>query len=249
MTYSSGLYSHATQSLDTAQTAKIDRVIELLDLRGGERVLEIGCGWGGFAERLLQKSDCSVTAVTLSAEQLDYARQRLDASVTNGRCELLHCDYRNVKGTFDRIVSIEMIEAVGEAYWPTYFAKLRDCLRPGGLAVLQVITIDGARFEDYRRRPDFIQKYIFPGGMLPTARIIERETDKAGLRLIGSEFFGDSYARTLDVWRNRFKNAWPRIKVHFDDRFERMWEYYLTYCQVGFESGDLDVGLFTLARA
>jgi len=249
MTYSSGLYTGAAQSLDDAQAAKLDRVLDLLDLRGGERVLEIGCGWGGFAERLLRKHDCNVTGVTLSAEQLEYARRRLDKDVAGGRCELLYRDYRDVDGTFDRIVSIEMMEAVGEAYWPTYFAKLRDSLRPGGTAVLQVITIDEARFENYRRRPDFIQKYIFPGGMLPTARIIEREAHKSGLQLTVSEFFGDGYARTLESWRCRFKNAWPRIKaLGFDDQFERMWEYYLAYCQVGFESRALNVGLFKLVR-
>ena len=155
-----------------------------------------------------------------------------------------------MRGTFDHIVSIEMLEAVGETYWPTYFEKLRNSLRPGGSAVLQVITIDDARFESYRRRPDFIQKYIFPGGMLPTTRIIEREISKAGLTLVASEFFGDSYARTLEQWRLRFRKAWPKIEaLGFDDRFKRTWEYYLAYCQVGFETEALNVGLYKVTRA
>ena len=152
-------------------------------------------------------------------------------------------------GTFDRIVSIEMLEAVGEAYWPTYFDRLRSLLRPGGIAVLQVITISEDRFESYRRRPDFMQKYIFPGGMLPTTRIIERETAEAELQLVSKEFFGDGYARTLANWGLRFQRAWPRIKaLGFDERFKRMWEYYLAYCQVGFDIRALDVGLYKLVR-
>jgi cyclopropane-fatty-acyl-phospholipid synthase len=143
-----------------------------------------------------------------------------------------------------------MYAAVGEAYWPTYFEKLHDRLRPGGIAVLQVITIDEARFENYRRRPDFIQKYIFPGGMLPTPEIIGREASKAGLHLVGNEFFGDGYARTLEEWRTRFQNAWPQIKaLGFDHRFKKMWDYYLAYCQVGFETRAITVGLYKFKRA
>src|SRR4051812_24441205 len=163
MTYSSGLFSSASQTLEEAQDAKLDRVIDMLDLSGGETVLEIGCGWGGLAERLMDRSDCVVTGVTLSSEQLAFAQRRLRNRARSGRCDLRLQDYRDTRGEFDRIVSIEMLEAVGEAYWPTYFKKLRHSLRPGGSAVLQVITIDDARFESYRRRPDFIQKYIFPG--------------------------------------------------------------------------------------
>ena len=212
-------------------------------------MLEIGCGWGGLAERLLEKHDSSVTGITLSAEQLAYAQRRLQASIAEGRCDLHLQDYRDVRGTFDRIVSIEMLEAVGEAYWPTYFDRLRSLLGPDGIAVLQVITISEDQFESYRRRPDFIQKYIFPGGMLPTTRIIERETTRAGLQLVSKEFFGEGYARTLGHWRLRFDRAWPRIKAFgFDERLKRMWDYYLAYCQVGFDIKALDVGVFRLVR-
>jgi cyclopropane-fatty-acyl-phospholipid synthase len=250
MTYSAGLFSSPGQSLEEAQDAKLDRVLGLLELAGGERVLEIGCGWGGLAERLLQKHDCTVTGITLSAEQLAYARHRLRDDIGTGRCDLRLQDYRDVHGTFDRIVSIEMLEAVGEAYWPTYFEKLRDHLRPGGIAVLQVITIGEDRFEKYRRMPDFIQKYIFPGGMLPTTQIIERETAKAGLQVVASEFFAEGYARTLEEWKRRFQEAWPAIEaLSFDERFKRMWDYYLAYCQTGFETRTIDVGFYKIARS
>lgn len=249
MSYSAAKYSPAETSLESAQTAKLDRVLDLLDSREGDRILEIGCGWGSFAERALEKHGFTVTGITLSTEQLEYARRRLAEAVAAGRCELRLQDYRDVVGTYDRIVSIEMLEAVGAAYWSTYFAKLRESLRPGGIAVLQVITIDEGRFERYRRRPDFIQKHIFPGGMLPTKKIIERETVKAGLVPVTREFFGRDYARTLEQWNVRFQGAWTEIcKLGYDERFKRMWEYYFAYCQVGFEIGALDVGLYKISR-
>lgn len=245
MSYSSGLYASTSLTLEEAQDAKLDRVLALLDLPEGARVLEIGCGWGSLAERMLERHDCALTGLTLSAKQLAFAHRRLADRGLIARSNLRLQDYRDVRGTFDRIVSIEMLEAVGEAYWPMYFATLRDRLRTGGLAVLQVITIDDARFELYRRRPDFIQKYIFPGGMLPTPRIIEREAAKAGLRLVASEFFGESYARTIEDWQSRFQKAWSQIEgLDFDQRFKRTWEYYLAYCQAGFETGALNVGLY-----
>ena len=249
MSYSAGMFSSVDATLEQAQNIKLDRVLDLLELAGGEKVLEIGCGWGALAERLVQKR-CNLTGITLSTEQLVYSQQRLSGQSLAVHCDLRLQDYRDVRGGFDRIVSIEMLEAVGEAYWPTYFEKLHDRLRPGGIAVLQVITIDVARFENYRRRPDFIQKYIFPGGMLPTPQIIEREASKAALHLVGNEFFGNGYARTLEEWRTRFQDAWPQIEaLGFDQRFKRMWEYYLAYCQVGFESGAITVGLYKFKRA
>lgn len=250
MMYSSGLYCAKHSTLPDAQEAKLARVAELLDLTGGERVLEIGCGWGGLAERLAERHGCRVTGLTLSSEQLDYARERIARSPAHAQVEFLLQDYRDVDGTFDRIVSIEMLEAVGEAYWSLYFKKLRSCLRPGGVAVLQVITIDKQHFEDYRRRPDFIQRYIFPGGMLPTAEIINSHAEAAGLRLSASECFGDSYARTLGDWSANFRQAWPAIRMMgFDERFRRMWDYYLAYCQAGFEAGTIDVGLYKIVHA
>lgn len=247
MTYSSAIYSSQAETLEQAQQNKLDRIADLLGLDGGEALLEIGCGWGGLAQHLIERAGCHVTGLTLSSEQLDYARRRLAARGLSDRADLRLQDYRDCSGSYDRIVSIEMLEAVGEAYWPTYFASLRQRLKPGGIAVLQVITIDQSRFESYRRRPEFIQRYIFPGGMLPTTQILEQEIARSGLRLTSSEHFGSSYARTLAEWHRRFLEAWPAIKaLGFDDRFKRMWEYYLAYCRLGFEIGALDVGLYRI---
>jgi cyclopropane-fatty-acyl-phospholipid synthase len=250
MTYSSAIYSSPDQTLEDAQRCKLDRVIDMVGLGDGERVLEIGCGWGGLAERMIERADCHVTGLTLSTEQLAYAQSRLAERGRAGKADLRLQDYRDTGGTYDRIVSVEMLEAVGETYWPVFFETLRQRLNPQGASVLQVITIDQSRFESYRRRPEFIQRYIFPGGMLPTKEILEQLVAKAGLRLVSTEFFGDSYARTLAEWHRRFLKAWPTIEaLGFDLRFKRMWEYYLAYCRLGFEIGVLDVGLYRIERA
>jgi cyclopropane-fatty-acyl-phospholipid synthase len=247
MNYSSALYDNC-DTLERAQAAKLDRAAALLELSGGEKVLEIGCGWGALAERLVRHYGASVFGITLSSEQLAYAQTRLASDVARGRADLRLQDYRDVTGRFDRIASIEMIEAVGERYWPSYFGKIRDCLAGGGVALLQAITIDERRFAAYRKCPDFIQRCIFPGGVLPTFSIIEREAARAGLKLVHHESFGDSYVRTLREWRDRFLRAWPKIEpLGFNERFRRMWEYYLTYCEVGFRAGAIDVGFFKLA--
>jgi len=241
MNYSSALYA-AEDTLEQAQERKLDRIAGLLALAGGERVLEIGCGWGSLAERLIRRHSASVVGVTLSGAQFDYARARLAGEA---KADLRLLDYRDVSGSFDRIVSVEMIEAVGESYWPVYFPKLRACLKRGGIAVVQAITIDESRFSAYRQRPDFIQRHIFPGGMLPTKAIIGREAARAGLRVESHEGFGDSYAVTLREWRSRFLQNWPSIKLMgFDERFRRMWDYYLVYCETGFRMRAVDVGLF-----
>jgi cyclopropane-fatty-acyl-phospholipid synthase len=249
MNYSSAVYRHPDATLEEAQAAKLEKVVGLLDLSGGERILEIGCGWGALMERLAADPACRLTGLTLSAEQHTFARHRLQDSVNNKRAELRMQDYRDVTGSFDRIVSIEMLEAVGEKYWPVYFDTLRQRLKPGGKAVLQVITIDARCYPAYRARPDFIQTYIFPGGMLPTREIIRNQIQGAGLRLLHEETFGQSYARTLADWRVRFNTAWPQlVALGFDERFRRLWNYYLVYCEVGFEAGTLDVGLYQLER-
>lgn len=247
MSYSSGIYADPDQSLESAQTAKQQRAITLMDTHPGQRVLEIGCGWGGLAEQLVQAAGCHVTGVTLSPAQLAYATDRL---APQQNTDLRLQDYRDVTGTFDRIVSIEMMEAVGEAYWPSYFATLRDRLTPGGRAVIQAITIAEDKFEGYRRCTDFIQQYIFPGGMLPTISEIRNQTEKAGMALRSMETFGLNYARTLADWRKRFHAAWPEIqRLGFDDRFRRMWDYYLAYCEGGFRAGTINVGLYVLEKA
>jgi len=245
MQYSSALFSTPDQSIESAQETKLDRVIELLDIDGGERVLEIGCGWGALMERLLPQ--CEVTGITLSAEQLRYARERIGDDGASDDTRVRLQDYRDTQKTYDRIVSIEMIEAVGESYWPVYFAKLRSALVVGGSVLLQAITIAEDRYAKYRKQPDFIQQYIFPGGVLPTVDIIRREAARAGLELVVHQPFGRSYARTLEIWRQQFAEAWPAIeRLGFDASFKRMWEYYLCYCEVGFRNKVIDVGFYKL---
>lgn len=247
MLYSSGIYTSPATTLEEAQATKLQRILTLLELPPNADVLEIGCGWGALAQTLGHAvPHGQVTGVTLSTQQLQHARQRIAADGLDGRVSLRLQDYRDVDGQFDRIVSIEMLEAVGERYWPLYFDTLRQRLRPGGTAVVQVITIAEDAFPRYRREPDFIQRFIFPGGMLPTVQILRTEAERAGLSLRGAESFGPSYARTLTDWRTRFLQAWPRIEAQgFDDAFRHLWLYYLSYCEAGFRTGRVDVGLYT----
>jgi cyclopropane-fatty-acyl-phospholipid synthase len=217
----------------------------MLDVRPGDRVLEIGCGWGAFAVQLATEHDCHVTAITLSEEQLRWSRQRVAELGLEDKIDVRLQDYRDVSGTFDRIASIEMFEAVGEAYWPAFMDKLRELLGSTGRAALQVITIDDDRFERYRRGADFIQRYVFPGGMLPSPKVFGEQSQLAGLKVADSTFFGASYAQTLSIWNERFQAAWEDIEqLGFSQRFKRLWEFYLAYCEAGFRAGAIDVGHF-----
>lgn len=247
MSYSSALFTSPQLSLEQAQDVKLDRIVSLLEIEGGESVLEIGFGWGGVVERLIAARGCHVTGLTLSSEQLAYARARIGRGGLATGADLRLQDYRDVEGQYDRIVSIEMLEAVGERYWPLFFDRLRACLKPGGTCVLQVITIAEDRFVSYRQRPDFIQSHIFPGGMLPTKARVRAAARTAGLTLTAEQSFGDSYTRTLQEWRRRFIAASQDIEaLGFDVRFRRMWEYYLAYCEAGFLGRAIDVSLFQL---
>jgi cyclopropane-fatty-acyl-phospholipid synthase len=246
MTYSSAIAIPPGSSLEAAQRAKLERIAALLALSGTEDVLEIGCGWGALARHLAPAAR-RVTGLTLSREQLDYARAGVAADRLEQRVDLRLQDYRAIDESFDRIVSIEMLEAVGEAYWPAYFGKLRSSLRAGGRIVLQAITIREDRFASYRRSPDFIQRYIFPGGMLPTPALLAEHAARAGLVITHNETFADGYADTLAAWRTRFHAAWPSIMaLGFPSEFRRLWDYYLAYCEGGFRSGTIDVGLYVL---
>jgi cyclopropane-fatty-acyl-phospholipid synthase len=250
LTYSAALFEIPEMGLAEAQRAKYRRLADWLELEPGSHVLEIGCGWGGFALYLAEEWGCHVTGVTISREQYDHALARVAAAGLRDRIDFRLQDYRDLEGRFDRIVSIEMFEAVGETNWPIYFDKLRALLRPGGAAALQIICIAADRFEAYRREPDFIQRYIFPGGMLPTAEAIGTIAAGQGLHLRREAFFGQSYARTLACWNDAFQRHWSEIaELGFDAQFKRMWEYYLSYCAAGFRTGLIDVGHFKLEKA
>ena len=242
MTYSSAVFDRETDDLATAQTNKYRRLADLADIQPVDHVLEIGCGWGGFAKYAIEERGARVTGITISREQHDFAKQRLADAGLAGRGEVKLIDYRDLEGKFDKIVSIEMFEAVGQAYWPTYFNAVSSLLKSGGRAVLQAITIEDEAFEEYRREPDFIQRYIFPGGMLPSMPKLEQPVAEAGLKLVDEIGFGLDYARTLAEWRERFQEAWPQLATgRFDTRFKRMWELYLSYCEGGFRAGMIDV--------
>ncbi|MEI7600629.1 MAG: cyclopropane-fatty-acyl-phospholipid synthase family protein [Aestuariivirga sp.] len=243
MSYSSGFFGNGAETLEASQLAKYRLVIDALRLEKPANILEIGCGWGGFAE-VAADSGHHVTGLTISREQLDFARSRLGE-----RAEIRFQDYRDTTEQFDAIASIEMIEAVGEANWPTYFKVLHDRLKPGGNAAVQAITIDRGLFDGYRRKADFIQRYIFPGGMLPTKCILADQAQRAGLNFEAVEVFGNDYAQTLALWRERFEAAWPSIaKLGFDEKFRRRWTYYLSYCEAGFREGSIDVGIYRFHR-
>lgn len=250
MFYSSGIYRKGNETLEEAQKCKVDRVIDLLDARNGESVLEIGCGWGGLAAAMAKAGAGAITGLTLSREQLANAQDVVAKHGLQKQVDLRLQDYRDTDGVFDRIVSIEMIEAVGQEYWPIYFSTLRDRLAEGGHIILQAISIEDRRFKSYMTTPDFIQRYIFPGGALPCPSALQNEARRAGLRLEKIETFGNGYAQTLVEWRRRFHENWDQIEaLGFDSSFQRLWDYYLCYCEGGFRAGVIDVGLYRLTHA
>ncbi|MBL8543982.1 MAG: class I SAM-dependent methyltransferase [Hyphomonadaceae bacterium] len=249
MTYSSARFDAKVRDLESAQQAKYKALADHLDLKPGDHVLEIGCGWGGFAEFAAREYGARVTGITISDEQLAYARARMENAGLADRVEIRRQDYRDVEGQFDKVASIEMFEAVGEKYWPAYFAKIASVLKPGGRAGLQIITIRDELFDQYRRRADFIQRYVFPGGMLVSMERLREETAKVGLVWSKAEAFGQSYADTLAEWARRFKARWSDIRaMGFDERFKQLWLFYLSYCEAGFRTGRTDVVQLELAK-
>jgi cyclopropane-fatty-acyl-phospholipid synthase len=244
MTYSSGIFNNSTESLQKGQENKYDRIIEKLGKKSGD-LLEIGCGWGGFAERAILKTDYNIKGITLSKEQHDYARDRV-----NQKARIVLEDYRDQTDRFDSIVSIEMFEAVGEIYWPTYFRKIKSLLKDDGKAVIQTITINNDDFPRYRRSGDFIRSYIFPGGMLPSPACFEQEAKKAGLQVGETFCFGHDYARTLEMWLEKFDEKKKEITdLGFDDGFIRLWRFYLAACIAGFKTKRTDVMQVELTHA
>ncbi len=242
MTYSSALFRNGNESLVEAQRNKYAAICDRLALAPGGHILEIGCGWGGFLEYAIRDRGFRVMGLTISREQRDYAQRRLFEAGLAERAEIVLRDYRDERGSYDGIVSIEMIEAVGERYWSHYFRALRDRLRPGGHAALQAITIADSLFPKYRVRADFVQKHIFPGGMLPNSAALRDLAEAAGLKQIGWDSFADSYSRTLRAWHRQFNSRWDRIaELGFDGSFRRMWNFYLASSAAGFAAGTTDV--------
>ena len=249
MTYSSAIFRTGQESLEAAQTEKYKSMVDQMGASPGDHVLEIGCGWGGFAEYAAKERGLKVTGLTISKAQYDYAVERMARAGLSDRVEIKLQDYRDERGLYDGIASIEMFEAVGERYWPVYFDALRERLKPGRNATLQIITIADRRWEVYRKGVDFIQKYIFPGGMLPSPAALRAEVERAGLRVKHSVEFGDSYSQTLRRWHDTFNTRWDEVaKMGFDDRFRRMWNFYLTSCAGAFEGGNCDVTQITVTR-
>jgi cyclopropane-fatty-acyl-phospholipid synthase len=244
LTYSCACFDgEAGTDLETAQRRKWDRILDLIQPGHKDRILEIGCGWGGFAVHAAQQAGCTVTGLTLSSEQAAMARQRVEEHGLDGRVDIRLQDYRHVAGEFSAVASIEMFEAVGEKWWPTFFDQVRRVLKPGGVAGIQTITIADEKFEHYRRNPDFTQVYIFPGGMLPSPARFDDCSTAAGLTAESApRFFGADYARTLSEWRCRFEGVLPQVRqLGFDEAFIRMWRYYLSYCRMTFANGATDV--------
>jgi cyclopropane-fatty-acyl-phospholipid synthase len=250
MTYSSALFDTGQESLERAQTRKYASMVDEMGAQPGDHVLEIGCGWGGFAEYAAKERGLRVTGLTISREQYNYAVERIAKAGLSDRVTFKLQDYRDETGTYDGIASIEMFEAVGEKYWPVYFRTLRDRLKPGKNATLQIITVQDRRWHLYRKNVDFIQKYIFPGGMLPSPRVLRSEIEKVGLQVARSIEFGESYSQTLRRWHDTFNAKWDRVAaLGFDDRFRRMWNFYLASCAGTFHSGNCDVTQITVTRA
>lgn len=245
LTYSSAVFAHADQELEKAQANKYRLICDTAGIGENDRVLEIGCGWGAFASYAARERKARVTAVTISSSQFAAASQRIHEEGLAERVQIEQRDYRDLEGRYDAIASIEMIEAVGERYWPTFFAKLQSLTAPGRRIALQAITIDETHFERYRRSADFIQRHVFPGGMLPSASVVEAQARQAGLVPIESKGYASDYAHTLALWRQRFDDTWHEIAaLGFDQRFQRLWTYYLSYCEAGFRAGRIDLKQF-----
>lgn len=251
MTYSSALFNNPNMSLEQGQHAKYAAICDQINAKEGSEILEIGCGWGGFAEHAAKYRGANVTCLTISPSQREWALERMQREGLSEKVDIRLQDYRDHEGQYDGVASIEMFEAVGEAYWPRYFAKLAEALKSGGRAALQIITIANDLFPKYRKRADFIQRYIFPGGMLPSEEALMPHFEDAGLVHQNVNYFGEDYARTLKEWSKSFNEKWTHAlePQGFDESFRRMWNFYLSYCEAGFKNGRINVGHFALAKA
>ncbi len=249
LTYSSAIYENKNDNLEIAQRNKYQKLIDLLNLKDGNKVLEIGCGWGGFSEYLAKKQDVLIDCITISKKQYEFSKKRIFQSGLNNKVNVMFLDYRDLKNKYDKIASIEMIEAVGEKYLDKYFNTIKNSLNPAGSAAVQGIIIKDDLFERYRINEDFIQKYIFPGGFLPSLSHIKRLTKKNQLRLDKINSYSEDYAKTLLTWKNNFFGAWDNITpLGFNESFKRMWEFYLSYCEAGFKAKNIDLIQFSMSN-
>ena len=247
MSYSSGFFALPSDDLSKAQINKYKKIIEPMQLNENTRLLEIGCGWGGFSTYVAKNFGSKISAITNSKEQFEYTSKKISNEGLNEKVSVEFKDYRDIDGKYDNISSIEMFEAVGTKYWPVYFKKIKSCLKDSGLVTLQIITINENKKKLYQKNPDFIQQYIFPGGILPSKKQIFQITSSLGLKLNEFNSFGTSYATTLHLWNKQFQNSWDDIaKQGYSIRFKKMWEYYLSYCEVGFITQATDVSHFLL---
>ena len=242
MTYSSAIFNGKNDNLELAQTNKYQKLADLSSIKKGDNILEIGCGWGGFSEFLAKNYDCQITALTISREQFKFTTERMEKANLKSKVKVVFCDYRNIKGQFDKVLSIEMFEAVGREYWKTFFEKIKTILKPNGNVGLQLITIDDKIYNVYKNNPDFIQKYIFPGGMLPSVEVLKNIIENTSFRINSINSYSNDYAKTLNIWNKEFNRNWTKIeKLGFDERFKLLWNYYLSYCEGGFLSKNIDL--------
>ena len=249
LTYSSAIYEKPTDNLSNAQINKYNKLIEFIKPKSGDKILEVGCGWGGFAEHLAKTHDVKLDCITISKKQLEFAKKRIFNAGLNEKVDIKFLDYRDVKGQYDSMASIEMIEAVGEKYLNKYFAMIKNNLKPDGIGAIQAIIIKDELFDQYRKSEDFIQKYIFPGGFLPSFQSIKDHTQKSGLQLTAHNSYGIHYSNTLKKWRENFINSWSDIsKQGFDQSFKKIWDFYFSYCEAGFKSKNIDLIQFSLCN-
>ena len=247
LTYSSGIFNETTKDLSDAQNNKYQKMIDLIKPNNGDKVLEIGCGWGGFAEYMGKKYDVKLDCITISKKQFEYAKKRIHKCGLNEKVNIEIKDYRDLKNKYNSIASIEMIEAVGQNYLESYFKTIKKNLSSDGRAAIQAITIDDNLFDRYKTKQDFIQKYIFPGGFLPSKNSLNKFVSENGLTIKSYDSYADHYTTTLSIWKNEFNKKWDLIKKQgFDLTFKRMWEFYLSYCEAGFKSKNIDLIQFSI---
>jgi len=249
LTYSSAIYENKNDDLETAQKNKYQKLINLLNLRDNSKVLEIGCGWGGFSEYLAKNYDASIDCITISKKQFEFTKKRIFQAGLNNKVKVMFLDYRDLKNKYDNVASIEMIEAVGEKYLDKYFSTIKNSLNTNGTAAIQGITIRDDLFKRYRSSEDFIQKYIFPGGFLPSLNFMKSLIKKNNLSLMKVNSYPDDYAKTLAIWNKNFFKSWKGITpLGFDETFKRMWEFYLSYCEAGFKSRNINLIQFSMSN-